>query len=855
MAARWRRLAGQARAALAGRLGRRLAEDRDIAAIAASGLFDRGFYLARYPDVAASGADPVAHYVRSGAAEGRDPRPDFATNGYRACHPEAQGSNPFAHWIRSGTAPPAARPPAGLDLGHWRVDMSKPSLHAGFQGRIGVFIHLFYDDIADEFARLLAPLPYPFAVYVSTSDRLKKAAIERAFGAHGIAVAVKVLPNQGRDIAPFLLGFADEIRSHEICLRLHSKKSTHHPAEFGSQWRWYLCSELLGDADRVRLAVQTMAAMPDLGVLMAQHWPNIAGWVSIGANLPWMNDLLGRVGLALTADTAIQFPSGSMFWFRSAALEPLLGLNLAWEDFSGCGEADRDAGIAHAIERAILFFSARAGFRWAFLPRRQPFASVDLDAARRAIDASGAFDPVYYRRSNPDVAAAGADPLTHYLTQGWREGRDPSAAFDGRFYARRIALGAGTDVNPLLHWVLQGKAEGLPTRPPEVVPARIAVADIYSAYTRAELGPDYEAEGFPKLPATTIRPIAFYFPQFHPFPDNDRLWGRGFTEWTNTTKAQPMFEGHWQPRLPGELGFYDTRLKPVLVRQIELARQYGIHGFCFHHYFFEGRPVMRAPFDLMLANPDLDIPFCLHWANEPWTLRWDGLSDKTGVLLDQRHSPEDDLAFFADILPALTDRRYITVEGRPLLVVYRPGLFPDIAATVERWRDCARRAGVRELFLAVMQNGFEGPADPRRFGFDAAIEYPPHNLGLAPAPQLVRLYDPDFRGNVFDYRAAVDMALARPRPDYALFRGIMPDWDCTPRRANPDIFVNASSAAYRRWLEGLCRYSEAHLPADRRFIFINAWNEWAEGAYLEPDRRRGYAFLGATARAVYGDGG
>jgi lipopolysaccharide biosynthesis protein len=692
-------------------------------------------------------------------------------------------------------------------------------------------------------------------VYVSTTSELKASLIQMAFAREGIGnVVVKVLPNAGFDIGPFLFGFQEEIRRHDICLRLHSKKSTHGDATFGIAWRRHIMRELLDDPNRVRIAVEGFLRHTELGMIVPAHWRGVGQHIGIGDNWVWFKWLLDRLGIAVDPEQPIDYPSGSMFWFRSAALEPLLALKLTSEDFAESNEENRDSTLAHGVERVFLFAAAKAGMTWARLPERTKIAEPSIEECAELIRESGLFDPEFYRSHNEDVATSNHDPLDHFMRYGYREGRDPSATFNTRYYARVALRDYGWDGNPLVHYILEGRAKGLRTMPAQKerpVPALFIVEDLYAPYKRVERGADYLGETFPLLRPTTVKVLAFYFPQYHPFPENDRFWGRGFTEWTNTTKAQPMFPGHYQPRLPGELGFYDTRIKDVLARQIELAKQYGVHGFCFHHYFFNGKPVMRAPFNQMIANRDLDIPFCLHWANEPWTVRWDGLATESGTLLDQRHSPEDDLSFFDDIAPALSDPRYITVDGRPLLVIYRPGLFPDMAATIERWRRCCARLGLKDLYLAVVHTSFEGPVDPRKYGFDAAIEYPPHNLPpLVDASKRVNLYDPEFDGSIFDYRQALERSLERPKPDYTWFRGLIPAWDCTPRRANPSLFINASPELYRKWLEGLCTYTERELGEREQFIFVNSWNEWAEGAYLEPDRKYGYAYLDATARAL-----
>ena len=347
---------------------------------------------------------------------------------------------------------------------------------------------------------------------------------------------------------------------------------------------------------------------------------------------------------------------------------------------------------------------------------------------------------------------------------------------------------------------------------------------------------------------TRIKAIAFYLPQFHPIPENDSWWGKGFTEWHNVSRGRPRFPGHYQPHMPGELGFYDLRLLDVQRRQIELARAYGLHGFCYHHYWFGGKRLLRRPLDQLLDNPDLDFPFCLCWANENWTRRWDGLDHE--VLIAQEHSADDDLAFIRDIEPALGDRRYISINGRPLLIVYRPGLLPDPSATVARWRTYRRAAGLPDLFLVSAQ-GFDR-RDPRDWGFDAAVEFAPNNM---PVPRIngeVAGIDPHFEGTIFAYGDLVATSRSYQSPDgYPLFRAVAPMWDNEARRqGRGTVFAGSTPALYQEWLENACRHTDEHMGPDKPFVFINAWNEWAEGAHLEPDRAHGYAYLRATANAL-----
>lgn len=375
-------------------------------------------------------------------------------------------------------------------------------------------------------------------------------------------------------------------------------------------------------------------------------------------------------------------------------------------------------------------------------------------------------------------------------------------------------------------------------------------------YVRGLLGASSIAAGSGFAPLRATQPpgcelgakaIAFYLPQFHPIEQNDKWWGRGFTEWTNVSKALPQFVGHYQPHLPGELGFYDLRLVEVMHRQVELAKLHGIHGFCFHHYWFSGQRLLERPLDQFLSE-GIDFPFCLCWANESWTRRWDG--NEQDVLMGQVYDDGNDDAFIRDLLPYLRDQRYIRIDGRPLLIVYRPSLLPDCARTLLHWRDYCRKAGVGEIFLAMVQYDVH---DPRVYGFDAALEFPPHKLAAAMPSinHLLEIVNPDYTGRVLDYNALVQRAQAWPAPEFPQFRGVFPGWDNEARKPGGGYtFANSTPQAYRKWLTNAVSFARAHPVAGESVVFINAWNEWAEGAHLEPDRKFGYAYLQATRDAL-----
>jgi len=343
-----------------------------------------------------------------------------------------------------------------------------------------------------------------------------------------------------------------------------------------------------------------------------------------------------------------------------------------------------------------------------------------------------------------------------------------------------------------------------------------------------------------------VKLIAFYLPQFHPIPGNDTWWGKGFTEWRNVGKATPLFPGHHQPQLPADLGFYDLRLPETRAAQADLARRFGIHGFCYYHYWFKGKRLLERPFAEVLASGTPDLPFCLCWANEPWSRRWDG-SD-TEILQPQHYSAEDDLAHIRWLLGPLSDPRAIRVDGSPTFLVYRADQLPDAARTTDCWRREAERAGLPGLHLVAVETGWDAGWDATQSGFDAKVLFQPQFSQLASVP---RLDQGPSKTRVFDYDAAWPV-LAAPAPaSYLRYDTVCPGWDHTARRGE-DAWVlhHNTPESYERWLTLAVRRAMQR-PRDERLVFVNAWNEWAEGAHLEPDRRHGRAFLEATLRAVH----
>lgn len=355
-----------------------------------------------------------------------------------------------------------------------------------------------------------------------------------------------------------------------------------------------------------------------------------------------------------------------------------------------------------------------------------------------------------------------------------------------------------------------------------------------------------------------IRPIAIHLPQFHPIPENDEWWGMGFTEWTNVAKAKPLFEGHYQPHLPADLGFYDLRLEEARVAQANLAKAYGIYGFCYYHYWFNGRRLLERPLDDMLRTKTPDFPFMLCWANENWSRRWDG--NEKEVLMEQHYSTRDDIEHITFLCNTFfRDERYIRVDDKPFFAVYRPTLFPDIRRTTDVWRETALKLGFKGLHLAYTQS-FNIKEDPADMGFDAAIDFQPDfytSVPLQRPGRLTRLSQrllgkssPYIDNYIRDYAQYVESVKKIPPPAYHQYPGLSPMWDNTARRkSGATLFDGSTPELYEDWLKHVVTRFQPRSESEN-FIFINAWNEWAEGNHLEPCMKWGRAYLEATKRAL-----
>lgn len=346
--------------------------------------------------------------------------------------------------------------------------------------------------------------------------------------------------------------------------------------------------------------------------------------------------------------------------------------------------------------------------------------------------------------------------------------------------------------------------------------------------------------------------ICYYLPQYYLNDINDKFHGKGFTEWTNATRAIPLYAGHEQPQLPYDLGFYNLLDINTFKRQIELARKYGIYGFCFHYYWFSGKRTMEKPIELWLEHKELDFPFCFNWATENWTALWDGGNNE--LIFEQKLHEKDDENFMKDIMPYFKDKRYIKIDGKPVLMIYNPRIFGQdrFLKLIDNFRNYAKHEGFPDLYIILSNHG-EFDENVVDWGGDALGEFAPTGLAVK-GYRFAGYVNQHFYGMLHNISDFLNLGkhLKKYRSE-TVYRCALPHWDNSPRKAYKKegcgIFQGTPNV-YKRWLKDILYEAQKTHSPENRFIFVNSWNEWAESCHLEPDLRYGYAYLQATKEAL-----
>jgi GT2 family glycosyltransferase len=776
-------------------------------------LFQSAYYLSQNPDVAEAKLNPLLHFISSGAREGRDPNPWFDTSFYLAADPElrACGENPLVHFLRVGASEERSPGPS-FDTRYYA--RANPDV---VESGLNPLTHYILAGQSE--GRRTSALPTIPKVgdiqssvdaYESVTLRARELDALRTSGLVCTPPSIIQLPEQddprahvpdvtlSAEAAPkvsIVIPIVNGVRLTLECLISVSRFSQEVPLEV-----------IVVDNGSTDQSTALLSSIPNLRYVRHEQNLGFGPGNNAGAALA-----RGRYLVFLNNDAQVQsgWLSGLLQAFDEGDRVGAVGPKVLFPD----GRL-QDAGStinADCTSSLIGVFDDPA------LPRFNSAREVDyvsgvcLMVETQLFRDLGGFDPDFAPAYCEDV-----DLCLRLRQRGFRIIYEPSATI-----VHHLSLTSSTLGESFKQTAVTCNQQKLSSRHQEQIDS-----------------------------LNRIRIIAFYLPQFHPIPENDVWWGKGFTEWRNVTRARPNFDGHYQPRLPGDLGFYDLRLEETYQEQVKLAERYGVHGFCFYYYWFDGKRLLERPIERLLETQTSDFPFCLCWANENWTRRWDGLEHE--VLIAQSHRDEDEVAVIDDLLRYVRYPSYIRVDGRPLLLIYSASRFPNIRKTVQNWRQRCRNRGVGEIYLAMVESfdlSKTGTA-PGDWGFDAAVEFPPHHGGLY-AVQPSALLNERFGGRVFDYNKTALHYMTRAVPEYRRFRTVMPGWDNTPRRQDDGvIFTGSTPGGYQAWLESVLRQTHEQHFGDERMVFINAWNEWAEGAYLEPDLGWGHAYLEATRDAL-----
>ncbi len=365
------------------------------------------------------------------------------------------------------------------------------------------------------------------------------------------------------------------------------------------------------------------------------------------------------------------------------------------------------------------------------------------------------------------------------------------------------------------------------------------------------------------------RIITFYLPQYHPIPENDEWWGKGFTDWRNVVRGKSRFSGHYQPHIPSELGFYDLRLEQTRIEQAELAKSYGIDAFCYYHYWFNGKMLLEAPFNEVLSSGKPDFPFCICWANENWTRRWDGLEHE--ILIQQEYEKYDPIEHYHWLSKAFHDGRYVRIKGKPLFIIYNASGIPNIIEKVSAWKNLAKKDGLEGLYVCSVKSVHNktDEADSIHMGFDAFVDFIPNTktqsfVKLRSRPKyflfsfINKIIDAIGFESVVeklpltivcDYLKLSESEMNKKMGKFVTFPCVIPSWDNSARKRNSTVIQNNDPKLYQNWLVKAIK-NVSHLQEEEQIVFINAWNEWAEGCHLEPDINNGRMFLEATLNAI-----
>lgn len=682
--------------------------------------------------------------------------------------------------------------------------------------KIAVCLQLYHTDLWKEFEKLLIPYSDYIKLYValckdSNFEEISHASLRDSFLKFDHHVSYH--KNYGADIAPFL--YQLQLLEEEFFIKIHSKKS-----RFGKKnqanWRPILLNDFFASKELFLSNIESISNLK-CGMVCSELFllRNTED-----SNAEKIKSLCNMLEMNYEDAKNSKFAAGTMFLSKSKIFQDKLNLNFFEIDGLLQGEPGNVSNIttgsySHSLERIFGYIIKQENLEFCF-PKHKTIKIINNQAPNKEyFNLVRLYNNECYVVENPELFGKYSVNENNQVVIEWKNTSNSISNVYNRLDKNTTIIKA-QNYETLLNSKINASSDNYVLR------------DKDSLSTKPQ-----------------VKIIAHYFPQYHVIPENEKWWGQEFTDWQNVKRAKPLFENQYQPHIPDDyLGYYDLTDTDVQKKQIELAKQYGIYGFCFYTYWFNGKRLLEKPLDNYLENKELDLPFCICWANENWTRTWDGLDQE--VLISQEYTPEDDIKFIEHMSKYLKDSRYIKVDNKPLIMVYRPSLFPNPKETTERWRNWCRQNEIGEIYLVYCQSFTN--KDPKEFGFDAASEFPPNdgtieeNLEIINRQKEKVQYEPS--------RSSWDHFLISSinykKKDYTLFRCIMPSWDNTARKGNRGHSITKiEPAKFQHMVENAFDFTLENHKEEERIVFVNSWNEWAEGCHLEPDKKYGYAWLKA----------
>ncbi len=679
-----------------------------------------------------------------------------------------------------------------------------------------VHCHIYYPKLWEELKSCLGNIaPYPFDLFVTMVEEHKdiKQDIQNTFPkAH-----IDIVKNVGYDLAPFVSVLNKiNLEDYSYVVKLHTKRSFNTPPYFRNlkkdDWKQNLLS-FIKNKETFNQCIQTFETNSKIGMI---------------------NDykvIVGKDFYDKKAQKALQqfvkehnfpclkyrFVAGTMFIARAEIFTELKNLQLTDADFPA-PNADHSMQLAHIIERFLGYSVYLHNMILTDINRTENFIKRYLGFLTFEYYFLRHIKRFFYQKkmtksgkTTIKICKIPVSKFSYIFNIKRQNNKYKIYLFGLEIFSYKQKFSA-VNLKEYANWLYDLKNNH----------------NLFVPFSQKEIA---HKKG-------DIKAFAFYLPQFHSIKENDETYGKGFTEWTNVAQTIPQFIGHYQPKIPYDLGFYNLLQSGIMERQVEIAKAYGLYGFCFYYYWFSGKRVLEKPLEYFLkSNIDFKFHFC--WANENWSKLWDGGNKE--IILEQKLEENDAEKFFADILPFIKDERYEKIDNKPLLMIYRPSLFEKekFLKFIKKLNELAQKENFDGFYIMASTAFYFD--EPKEYGCEGVIEFPPHQLEKYCPSIKVKRISKKAKFSVLDIKSYINDKQYIYEKDYTIFKTAFPSWDNTPRKLySSATCFNIEGEDFRNWLQGIIQWTKQHNNDNEQYIYINAWNEWAEGAILEPTTRYGY---------------